>query len=203
MSDTTRSGDDHEYAANGVFFDDNQNPNFGPKDGRGDTNNGIQYPRQQMSINYIQTNDGTSKTMMVTENSHAFYWTYESDTIKDTPHLFGFIWKNPTTGGQPLQYERINGDKYYEKKTEPTTMTIYATPPTTADPAYESYGYPTSGHPGVVNVAFCDGHLVSMNESIDPLVYAQLMTTNRNKSKLMDKSAVKDKALQQPSDDQY
>src|SRR5262245_23101996 len=62
FSDTTRGSDDHEYAGNGVFFDDNQNPNFGPKDGRGDDNNSLQYPRIQMSINYIQSADGTSKT---------------------------------------------------------------------------------------------------------------------------------------------
>lgn len=205
FSDATRNNDKHEYAGNGVFFDDNQNPNLGPTDGRGDENNALDFPRIQMSINYIQSADGTSKTMMISENLHAIYWAYDNDNIVDTKHIFGFIWKNPTSS-QPLQYERINGDKYYDKNPEPMSMSEFAATPTPAAPKYESYGYPTSGHPGVVNVAFCDGHLGTMNENIDPLVYAQLMTTNRNKSKLVDGKQtppVADRKLQQPSDDQY
>lgn len=42
-----------------------------------------------------------------------------------------------------------------------------------------------------------------MRESIDPLVYAQLMTSNSKRSKLKDANGVDDRKLQQPSDDQY
>ena len=60
--------------------------------------------------------DGTTKTLMVSENLHAWYWTYGLDNdgsnIKDAKHLFGFVWKNP---GGVSAIERINGDKYYDK----------------------------------------------------------------------------------------
>ncbi len=198
-SDTTRSGDEHEFAANGVFFDDNRNPVFGAADGHGDGNptNARDYPRIQSSINYIQSADGTSNTIMLSENLHTFYWAYNSDAIKDCKHLFGFIWKSKTNT-QPASHERINGDKYYAQPTpgEPASMGAFA------EREYESYGFPSSNHPGVVNAAFCDGHLVSLSETIDPVVYAQIMTSNRNKSKFTS-GGTPDRTLAQPSDDQF
>ena len=53
---------------------------------------------------------------------------------------------------------------------------------------YEKYGFPHSTHPGGVNMAFCDGHVTTINETMDPLVYGQLMTSNRNRSRLIDYS---------------
>ena len=37
-----------------------------------------------------------------------------------------------------------------------------------------------------VDVGFCDGHGVFMSDSIDPVIYGQLMTSNHNKSNLKD-----------------
>jgi prepilin-type processing-associated H-X9-DG protein len=39
-----------------------------------------------------------------------------------------------------------------------------------------SYARPSSRHPGVVVVSFCDGHSTTLNNEIDYLVYCQLMT---------------------------
>jgi hypothetical protein len=117
--------------------------------------------------------------------------------IPDTKHLFGFIWKS-----NPNQFERINGDNYYDQPApgapdEASPMEAFA------DPArYESYGYPSSNHPGGVNVAFCAGQIDFMAEQISPLVYAQLMTSNSKRSKLSANN-VPDRKLPQPSDDQY
>jgi prepilin-type processing-associated H-X9-DG protein len=72
-----------------------------------------------------------------------------------------------------------------------------------ADPAnYESDGWPSSSHPGGVNVAFCGGQVVFVAESIDPVVYGQLMTSKAARSKLV-AGGVPDRKLPQPSDDQY
>ena len=54
---------------------------------------------------------------------------------------------------------------------------------------YESYGYPSSNHPGGVNVAFCGGQVEFMAETIDPLIYGQLMTSNSKRSKLVMRTA--------------
>ena len=70
---------------------------------------------------------------------------------------------------------------------------------------YETYGYPSSNHPGGVNVAFCGGTIRFMGESIDPVVYGQIMTSNARKSNLVNADAwstscVADrKTVQQPA----
>ncbi len=38
------------------------------------------------------------------------------------------------------------------------------------------YPVPSSNHVGQVHVAFCDGRVQAMSDSIDPRVYARLMT---------------------------
>ena len=89
------------------------------------------YPRIGMSLSYISSNDGQSKTLMVSENLHTWYWTYDAvpfrraagspnhfvqddaSTIQDAKHLFGFVWKNntPASRSQMKSWERINGDQ--------------------------------------------------------------------------------------------
>lgn len=193
-----------EFAANGIFFDDNKNPNFGPTDNREG------HPRIKMS--FAQVTDGTSKTLMLSENLHTIYWTYGIEQppgatgyrqpvvkdIQDAKHLFGFIWKN-----QPTQIERINGDKFYDQGPSPIDANPNDPMLEYARPEYETYGYPSSNHPGGVNVAFCGGQVEFMAESIDPLVYGQLMTSNSKRSKLIGPNNTPDRKLPQPSDDQY
>jgi prepilin-type processing-associated H-X9-DG protein len=167
-------------------------------------------------MSLAQVTDGTSKTMMLSENLHTIYWTFGieqpagaagyfqpvNSNIRDAKHLFGFVWKN-----QPSQYDRINGDKFYDQPSPPSPG-----PPNESDPmgsyadiAYErfGYGYPSSNHPGGVNVAFCGGQVEFMAETIDPLIYGQLMTSNSKRSKLKNANGVEDRKLPQPSDDQY
>jgi prepilin-type processing-associated H-X9-DG protein len=213
FEDTTRPTPERytEFAGNGVFFDDNRNPMnlpiFGPTDQR-DTRPD---PRIQMSLGYIQSNDGTSKTLMLSENLHAIYWTYGVDlidqlyiqpqgtNIRDTKHLFGFVWKH-----RPGETERINGDNFYDQQVPgPPSGEGTALMESFANPVYESYGFPSSSHPGGVNVAYCGGQVELLAESVDPLVYAQLMTSNRNRSKLVSADNIPDRKLPQPSDDQY
>jgi prepilin-type N-terminal cleavage/methylation domain-containing protein len=199
------STDTKEYGANGIFFDNNKNTNVGPADGREG------HPKIQMSLS--QVTDGTTKTLMLSENLHAIYWTYEavagtnttyaqndSSTIKDTKHLFGFIWKN-----SPTADERINGDKNYDKKQPPDKVNASNPMLAYSDIAYESYGYPSSNHPGSVNVAFCGGTIRSMGDTIDPRVYAQLMTSNARKSTFkwnFNGNLTDDRKLPQPTDDE-
>jgi prepilin-type processing-associated H-X9-DG protein len=200
--DSSRMGDKAEYLANGIFFDDNKNPNFGPTDDR------ELHPRLKMSL--AQVSDGTSKTLMLSENLHTIYWSYGAvsngqgyvqegpdSQILDAKHLFGFVWKN-----NPSQIERINGDRYYDQGPSPIDADPAAPMLRYSDDQYESYGYPSSNHPGGVNVAFCGGQVEFMAETIDPLVYAQLMTSNSKRSKVRF-NGTWDRQLPQPSDDQY
>lgn len=202
FSDTTRGADKSEHAANGICFDNNKNKNIGPTDGRESD------PKIQMSL--AQVVDGTTKTLMLSENLHTLYWCYEpvtapsgsgyaqndASSVPDTKDVFGFIWKNA-----PGVNDRINGDKNYDKATSPdkansaNPQLAFASDPTT----YETYAYPSSNHPGGVNVAFCGGTIRFMSESIDPVIYGQIMTSNARKSSLVANGKA-DRQLPQPAD---
>jgi prepilin-type N-terminal cleavage/methylation domain-containing protein len=201
FSDSGRGSDTAEHGANGIFFDANKNTNLGAPslDGR----EGM--PKIQMSL--AQVADGTTKTLMLSENLHTFYWCYEavqgsttpyaqndSSTIKDTKHLFGFVWKN-----NPGADDRINGDNNYDNKTPPETVNASNPMLAYSDTSYETYGYPSSNHPGGVNVAFCGGTIRFMAQSIDPVIYGQIMTSNARKSSLVGPGGA-DRVLPQPSD---
>jgi prepilin-type N-terminal cleavage/methylation domain-containing protein/prepilin-type processing-associated H-X9-DG protein len=201
FNDPTRNGDKKEYGANGVFFDDNKNMNIGATDGREG------HPRIQMSLGQIA--DGTTKTLMVSENLHTFFWsyntsssnglTYQDDSpgnpVVDCKHLFGFVWSN-----SPKEYERINGDKNYEKNTPPADIVAFSAP----TGVYESYGWPSSNHPAGVNMAFCGGSVKFVTDSLDVVVYGQLMTSNARKSNLIRQSdSTPDRKMQAPSDNDY
>jgi prepilin-type processing-associated H-X9-DG protein len=161
-----------------------------------------------MSLGYIQANDGTSKTFMVSENLHAWYYSYglanDVSTIKDTKHLFGFVWKN-----RPGPTERINGDRYYDHvQPPPANMETFAVVGSSTAPPnqFESYGFPSSNHPGGVNVAFAGGQITFIAETIDPLVYGQLCTPNRNRSSLADytpSQPVPERRMPAPPDNAY
>jgi prepilin-type N-terminal cleavage/methylation domain-containing protein/prepilin-type processing-associated H-X9-DG protein len=217
FSDTTRD-DSMEHVANGIFFDNSKNTQIlasaAAADGR------ETHPEIRTSMSYVSANDGTSKTLLLSENVHTWFYAYDGDIaaefvpgysvsanvvqdsspIVDAKHIFGFVWKN-----QPVGIERINGDKNYDKSDPPASMTAFAvrgtsTPTTPA--LYESYGYPSSKHPNGINVAFCGGQVDFMADSVDPTIYAQLMTSNRNRSTLVINSMPERKA-NDPSDADY
>ena len=98
----------------------------------------------------------------------------------------------------PGIYDRINGDKDYDHGTAPASMDAFDLDPNT----YETYAYPSSRHPGGVNMAFCGGSVDFIRENIDPGVYGQLMTSNSKRSTLV-VGGVPDRKLTPLSDDQY
>jgi prepilin-type processing-associated H-X9-DG protein len=83
-------------------------------------------------------------------------------------------------------------------------MSEFAEAGTGANAVYESYGYPSSNHPNGVNVAFCGGQVDFMAESVDPRIYAQLMTSNAKRSSYFDpNNNTPDRKLPQPNDSEY
>ena len=70
-----------------------------------------------------------------------------------------------------------------------------------------NYGFPSSNHPGGVNIAFCGGAVTFISDEITPQVYAQLMTTNRKASELSAKNAAgteePESRMKQPGDGDY
>jgi prepilin-type N-terminal cleavage/methylation domain-containing protein/prepilin-type processing-associated H-X9-DG protein len=206
-----------ENVADGVFFDNSQNLEILSDDSNQEDNRENR-SEIRTSMNYIQSNDGLSKTLLLSESVAPWFYAYDGDPttaefdvgfevgagnaiqdnspIVDTPHTFGFVWKIVPQG-----IERINGDPNFDQNPPPANMGEFARV-TGATRPYESYGYPSSNHPNGVNVAFCGGQVDFMADTVEPKVYAQLMTSNSKKSSYY-QGTIPDRKLPQPNDSEY
>jgi prepilin-type N-terminal cleavage/methylation domain-containing protein len=218
FSDPSPTNDGMDHAANGIFTDNSKNMGL-RETGTAQPDGRENDPAIKMSLGNIP--DGSSKTMLISESLTTWYYALDGDDgtgefeigfdaekdtspIEDQKHTFGFVWKNEPTG-----FERINGDRNFDQiqPTEiPANMAQYSTrgAPSPGEPnLYEGYGYPSSNHPGIVNVAYCGGNIDTLVESVDPRIYAMLMTSNRNRSTLQDSSGTPERKLAEPSDSDY
>ncbi len=218
--------DKWELSANGVFFDRTRTAlGTGPGDGafaasvssddRDDSNSSQDEPEIAMTIAALQKGDGTTKTMMLTENINATHWGYVSTAgvtnVPDAKYHFGFCWEQPATiiaslsspSGTPdleneRRFRRINGVK------EPLLESEIGFAMVLSSDGTSNYGFPSSYHPAGVNVAFVGGQVVFISDQVDPFVYAQLMTSNQKKSDLRNGANTKyERELPAPADDAY
>lgn len=117
---------------------------------------------RRVSPDFISSNDGSSTTIMLSENMDAGFWTGGSNFAQTSESQVGMVWMH-----QPQSQLKINvkgGDG----------------PTGGNDPRFMR---PSSNHSGVVVVTFADGHTESLNEEIDQLVYAALMSSDGRNSK--------------------
>lgn len=209
-----------ELAANGVFFDRTRTalgngPGDGahlPSDDRDHSNSNQDEPEISMTVAALQKGDGTTKTMMLSENINATHWGYFSTTgatVPDAKYHFGFCWEQPATIIASLG-DPPSGDPAADRETEPRYRRINGI----IDPlAYSeidanmalsggasNYGFPSSYHPAGINVAFVGGNVSFVADQIDSFVYAQLMTSNQKKSDLENGSGVLERDLPGPPD---
>jgi prepilin-type N-terminal cleavage/methylation domain-containing protein/prepilin-type processing-associated H-X9-DG protein len=103
-----------------------------------------------VSLDYISQHDGTTNTLLLSENLQAGLWT---DTDKAN---VGMVWWR-----EPADCNRING-------------CIDVGP----RPQDIKYARPSSYHEGIVNAAFCDGHQQQLSEDIDYEIYQRLMAVD-------------------------
>jgi len=226
--DINRSGDlgqpldKWENSANGVFFDRTRtaignrangpgDKSFPLDDDRDDSDPTQDEPEISMTVAALQKGDGTTKTIMLSENINATHWGYFNATnVSDAKYHFGFCWEQPRAIIQSLgnpsstpdferepRFRRINGLK------EPLLHSEINGGMANTD-GTSNYGFPSSYHPGGINVSFVGGQVVLIADQIDPFVYAQLMTSNQKKSNLWngDQSA-QERDLPGPPDDAY
>lgn len=130
--------------------------------------------------------DGTSNTVLLTENMQAWTWNSkswadaddddgiwenvnelaysatDSRKIRSTEVVaqLGFIWTNKSDSTAP--YPKINQNRLASVSS-----------PTTVD-----YARPSSSHPGLVVVLYADSHVDKMNDIVEPAIYLSAVSPN-------------------------
>jgi prepilin-type processing-associated H-X9-DG protein len=188
-----------ENPANGLFFDRTR----GGSDVR-DLNPPCKDPELdpilRMDFASVQAQgDGSTHTLMFAEGINADVWTGIS--APDKKWHYGFCWEDPqmvaTWMSEPPSSSRIETGYQYRRINGITEQL----PSYQGDKAPNS-GFPSSNHPGGINVAFVGGQVVNISNNINPVVYAQLMTSNRKLSNLVF-DEVLDREMPTPGPDQY
>ncbi len=126
-----------------------------------------------MSLDYVGTGDGTTNTLMISENLAAGDWW---DT---SANRLGFGVQVPTSGTGVPSYSSWSAS--YPLRTEPTNFSTLPDPwfiNRNLAAAVGTAPRPSSQHAGGVNVIFCDGSGRFLGENMDRQVYAKLMTSN-------------------------
>jgi prepilin-type N-terminal cleavage/methylation domain-containing protein len=168
-----------ERPGNGMFFDRSR---MSEKDQREltDKSDGCKATEDskiKMTFAYVQAVDGATSTLMLAESLRSTTWAKQIATIDRKWH-FGFCWGQPhlvlegMTSKNGYEYAHINSGLDAAEYGQLSDMT-------------PQDAFPSSHHPGGVNVAFLGGTVKLLSERIEPLVYAQLMTTNRKTSELV------------------
>lgn len=109
-----------------------------------------------ISTSELADGDGTTNTLMISENLDAGNWT----TLQE--NRIGFTWSLNDSGVPVPADSGINQRK---------GQAVFA-----GSGSDQGLWAPTSNHPMVVNVGFADGHVRTLNEAVSYLVYAQLCT---------------------------
>ena len=116
---------------------------------------------RRVSQGYVSSNDGSSTTILMTENIDAGLWMTNSGFAHATDQgQVGVVWMHPPTKQLKINESPGGGDVNVRPEA----------------------ARPSSTHSGVVVATFADGHTELMNEDIDPQVYARLMTPDGKKS---------------------
>ena len=133
-----------------------------------------------MSLDYVGTGDGTTNTLMLSENLQAGDWWSMS------ANQLGFGIQVPVASAAPSYPSWLSGSNGVTAlRMEGTALTDFAQ--LTPDPwainrnLAAAVGYaprPSSQHAGGVNVIFCDGSGRFLSENMDKHTYAKLVTSN-------------------------
>ena len=123
-------------------------------------------PRVEVSVDYMSAHDGSTYTLLLSENNAADSWN--SDYASSPAYI----------------PERVNVGMLWDPSWEPAlgVNTDLSSPPLRPFPPNTNvyidgdYPRPSSRHPGGVNVYFGDGHGTFFAQTLDYLIYQHLMT---------------------------
>jgi prepilin-type N-terminal cleavage/methylation domain-containing protein/prepilin-type processing-associated H-X9-DG protein len=153
-----------DYRDNGVFFDRYR------FDSLNQASASPPNPIVEMTQDFISSRDGTSNTLLFSENLDApSYANLAGGTEYVFEAFHGFVWTYSTSSAAPpfqpqnFPYGSINAQRD-------------ATNP--AGPANLNNARPSSHHPGGVMAAYCDGHTSFLRTELDYGVFCLLMSPN-------------------------
>jgi prepilin-type N-terminal cleavage/methylation domain-containing protein len=201
--------------ANGIFFDRSRRADMDDPTTLGNSSQDSfdadepeeDAPMKRMTFAYIQSRgDGVTNTLMFSESLRTVRYGYlgpprqspptEYDVTADAKQHFGFVWWQPK---EVVGKERVSFWEELRINGIPKTSGYIASSQVT-----ERDAFPSSHHDGGVNVAFVGGNCRFIDEKLDQIVYAQLMTTSHVSSSLKDALGQKfDREMKQPTDDDY
>ena len=175
-----------ENSANGIFFSGIRNWNSTTNLGTPDNNEN----RPVIVMKPALIKDGLSTTILLAENLRTVNWAYlpneeyalGSSTGNEKYH-FGVCWEQPNAVAAAVSAQNdLTDERDRDPRINGFTESEAADSPISSMTRVE--GFPSSLHSGGVNVAYCGGSVSFLVDSIDALVYAQLMTSDRKKSDL-------------------
>lgn len=122
--------------------------------------------KKSISLDYLSAHDGASNTLAIGENIHATAWVpADASGNARLPSEFDLCMLWTVSPGACNQSEtRVAAINKCLRDSQ-----NLATP-------YLYLARPSSRHPGVVIVTYCDGHGTTQRDNIDWLVYKQLLT---------------------------
>ena len=142
----------------------------------------------QPSLDYISTGDGTTTTLMVTENLNAGPWyatqfpATASGLLGTGVNYLGFGECIPVTAANQPVPGLFTGAPYYLQQALATySQDLYSFSAINSNLGTATVGSaprPSSQHSGGVNVIMCDGSGRYIAEGIDRGVYGKLITSN-------------------------
>ncbi len=198
LRDIPQDGDDgaitnkkaRDLSANGVFHD-----LFPLHD-----SSGKPIPVTTIGMSFLTGGDGSSNTLLLSENVDSGNWTDAGPTYDTAGNLIisdseeaetkvGFVWHedvdtstNPARavpGGKDTQSGELKYPQVIINVLQSAPPNLYekeALDASTQADERAYYARPASYHPGGVVAFFCDGHQQFINDSIDYVVYSQIMT---------------------------
>lgn len=127
------------------------------------------------NLDQISAGDGTANTLMITEKC--------GTAVSPQMPLFGQVNRNSYGSTHWVMNQNAPKVVMLPWMMPPTVINLAAdASPDPISNNYPAYRFPSSAHPGGANVVFADGHTYFLQESVQPTVFCQLITSN-SKSK--------------------
>jgi prepilin-type processing-associated H-X9-DG protein len=169
------------YSANTGAWDSNDSgvPLAGPEQGDLPANGALMNLAQSRHKARLSgMKDGSNLTILLTENNHKEYDdpSLPFSWLAGTEQQLGVVWVIPASGAEaPVPGENLDQQEAINGVTDTVPM------PAGFNPIRPRFARPASSHGDGAVVAFCDGHVGFLRETIDYTVYQRLLTSNGRK----------------------